>query len=254
MASYLVPGFPATLFEVLADRLGAELVLESCGSGPDPGHDPFRDGTYDLGWICAPSYVDLNRAPEPSVRLVGAAWVPDDPAAQGQPVYFSDLVAAPDCEADSLADLSGLRIGCNDHMSLSGNHALQIALRERGEDPGGFADLIFTGGHQTSLDLLLTGELDAAVIDSIVRIARARREPEVAALRVVERLGPWPVQALVARTDMAGAEVEALCGRLLAVAAEPEVERQLHAAGLLGFVTIGDDHFEPVRAALADQV
>ena len=40
------------------------------------------------------------------------------------------------------------------------------------------------------------------LVDSVVRTSRARHDPAVAALRIVERLGPWPVQPLVARADL----------------------------------------------------
>ena len=58
-------------------------------------------------------------------------------------------------------DLAGARIGCNDQISLSGHHALRFELEERGEDPDTFAELVFTGGHHRSLDLVVAGELDA---------------------------------------------------------------------------------------------
>jgi phosphonate transport system substrate-binding protein len=183
--------------------------------------------------------------------LVGVAWVPDDPDAHGLPVYFADLLVPPGSSLASFEDLAGCRIGCNDPVSLSGHHSLRIAMRDRGHDPDTFAELIFTGGHQTSLDLLLAGELDAAVIDSVVRTARSRRESAVAELRVLERLGPWPVQALVARADLDRATVDSFRERLLKVESAQEVREELRRAALLGFVPVGTDYIEPVRIALA---
>lgn len=252
MVSYLTPGFPDFLFEAFARVLDAELELVSEVSGPTPDDDPFREGRFDLGWMCSTAYVGLVLdADEPSVRPVGVAWVPDDPGAKGAPVYFGDLVVRPDSEIGSLAELAGRRIACNDPVSLSGHYSLRFALTESGADPDTFADLVFTGGHQRSIDRLLGGEFDAAVIDSVVRVTRARHDDAVAELKVVERLGPWPVQPLVARTDLPGDVVERVKQTLLDANSLPDVAAALEAAALSALVPVEIDHYTPVRHALA---
>ena len=149
----MTPGFPVTLFEALAAEIGAELHLVQTQSGPSPDEDPFRDGRFDLGWVCSTSFVDLNlRSEVPSVQLAGVAWIPDDPDSGGRPCYFGDVLVAADSGFERLDDLAGCRIGCNDPISLSGHHALRFTLQARGYDPDTFAELAFTGGHHASLD------------------------------------------------------------------------------------------------------
>lgn len=252
LLSYMTPGFPASLFEAFGAVIGAEVDFEQELSGPAPGVDPFADGSADLGWICSTSYVDLaTRTPEPSIGLAGVAWVPDDPDVGGRPVYFGDLVTRADAGFATLADLAGRRIGCNDPVSLSGHHALRFALRDRRFDPDGFAELVFTGGHHRSLDLVAAGELDAAVVDSVVRTGRSRIDPGVAALVVVERLGPWPVQPLVARSTLPAEDLARVRRLLLEAADTPVVRRELAAASLLGLVEVGPDHYDLVRRSMA---
>jgi ABC-type phosphate/phosphonate transport system substrate-binding protein len=247
------PGFPAAMFERFAEFLGADLELETELSGPKPGDDPFADGRFDLGWVCSTSFVDLaTREPDPSVQLAGVAWVPDDPDSEGRPVYFGDVVVRAQSPVESLSELAGARIGCNDEVSLSGHHALRFELAERGEDPDAFAELVFTGGHRRSLDMVISGELDAAVVDSVVRIGRARREPHVASLRVITRLGPWPVQPLVARADMPDHQVTGLRDRLLAANDDPGVRRLLAASAITELVAVDASHYDTVRAAMAN--
>lgn len=251
LVSYLSPGFPAALFEAVGAALGAEVHFERATSGPAPHEDPFADGTYDLGWVCSTSFVDLTtRGPRPSVRLVGVGWVPADPGSGGRPVYFGDLVVRPDTAVASLTDLRGARIACNDVVSLSGHHALRLALEARGEPPD-FADLVFTGGHHRSLAALIAGQVDAAVIDSIVRTGRARSDPEVAGLRVVDRLGPWPTQPLVARDDLDPGLVAMVRDTVLDLNDRPDVRAELARAALDRFVAVGDDHCAPVRTAFS---
>ncbi|MEM9893897.1 MAG: PhnD/SsuA/transferrin family substrate-binding protein, partial [Actinomycetota bacterium] len=246
--SYMTPGFPVPLFASMAGALGADLHLVTDRSGPDPAADPFAAAHYDLGWICSTSYVGLALGtPEPSVELAGVAWVPDDPDNGGRPVYFGDLVVRPDSRVDRLADLSGARIGCNDHVSLSGHYALRWAAADAGLDPDSFAELVFTGGHHRSLDLLLAGELDAVVVDSVVRSQRTRTDRPVADLRLVDRLGPWPTQPLVARSGLDDSAVARARQGLLAAADQPPLAALLRASALTGLVEVDPDHYDPVR-------
>jgi ABC-type phosphate/phosphonate transport system substrate-binding protein len=248
--SYMSPGFPESLFELLARIMDVELHFERETSGPPADEDPFRDGRFDLGWVCSTSFVDLALGDrDPSVRLAGVAWVPDDPDSQGRPVYFGDLCVAPGSGVEALADLAGARIACNDVVSLSGHHALRIAIEGLGEDSRDFAELVFTGGHHNSLDALLAGEVDACVVDSVVRIGRGRHDAAVDDLRVIARLGPWPVQPLVARRDLDPELVAEVRQALLEANEDPEVVDALRDAALTRLVPVDDTHYAPVREA-----
>lgn len=252
LLSYMAPGFPHSLFEMVADLIDADVSFDEERSGPEPGFDPFRAGAAELGWVCSTSFVQLAlSAADPSVRLVGVAWVPDDPDSHDLPVYFGDLTVPAGSPLSHLAELGGARIGCNDPVSLSGHHALRIALIEQGHNPDSFAELVFTGGHQQSLDMLAAGQLDAAVVDSVVRGVRSVSDPAVAALRVIDRLGPWPVQPLVASTTVASGEVRRIRDRLLTANDDPGMQHELRRAGLRRFVAVGPDHYRLVDEAMA---
>ncbi|NNF54530.1 MAG: PhnD/SsuA/transferrin family substrate-binding protein [Acidimicrobiales bacterium] len=251
LVSYLAPGFPAALFQLVAERLNAELTLIETTSGPPPGEDPFADGTFDIGWICSTSFVDLAlRAAEPSVVLTGIGWTPRDDDSAGRPVYFGDLAVRCTSPVRGLADLRGARIGCNDPVSLSGHYAVRFAIDDLGEDPDSFADLIFTGGHRRSLDAVLAGEVDAAVVDSIVLTSCRSVDPAMQSLRVVQRLGPWPVQPLVARADLNEVEISRIRRVLLELNEDPIVLAALKDAALVGFVPTAADHYGIVRSAM----
>ncbi len=244
------PGFPRSLFETLADMIDADVEYDETQSGPSPGVDPFKAGEADLGWICSTSFVDLGmRGSEPTIGLAGVAWVPDDPDSNGRPVYFGDLVTRADSGIETFEDLEGVTVGCNDEISLSGNFSLTFALEDRGLPPN-FVNRVMTGGHHTSLDLLIAGEIDAATVDSVVRTARARADDRIADLHIIERLGPWPVQPLVARSTMSAEEVAEVRRLLLEATSLPEVQAELNAACLTNLVEVGPDHYAPVREAM----
>lgn len=241
-----------SLFERITEAIDADLDYDDTKSGPAPGEDPFRAGLAELGWICSTSFVDLAlRSPDPSVALAGVAWVPDDDDAEGRPVYFGDVVVPQDSPIESLDDLGGRSIACNDRVSLSGHMAIRIALHDLGHDPETFVDLRFTGGHHASLDQVAAGSVDVAVVDSVVRTSRSRVDPEIADLRIVARLGPWPVQPLVASTALPAAVVAHVRDALLATNDDPLMQSELDAASLLRFVPVDDDHYQRVREALS---
>ncbi len=247
----MAPGFPHSLFERIGAIVGAEVEFVETSSGPLPGEDPFASGEADLGWICSTSYVRLAlSSATPSVKLAGIAWLPNDPDSAGSPVYFGDLVTRREGAVASLNDLRGAKIGCNDVTSLSGHYALRFALDDLGEDPDEFADLVFTGGHRRSLDAVLAGDLDAAVVDSVVRINASASDAAIRDLHVVERLGPWPVQPLVARADLDDAVVAQIADQLMAAATDPDLQEELAAASLQGLTRIEADHYAGIDAAM----
>jgi ABC-type phosphate/phosphonate transport system substrate-binding protein len=90
--TYLAPSLPIELFELVAE-------LDS--------DDPFAAGEFDVGFVCAPPFLWLRARRPPSVELVGAGWVFDDPRANGAPVYFSDVIVAASSAARTFADLRG---------------------------------------------------------------------------------------------------------------------------------------------------
>ena len=251
LITYMTPGFPKSLFEAIGACLDADIEYETEASGPIPGQNPFldEDGT-ELGWICSTSFVDIaSTGDNASIQLVGVAWVPDDPDSAGRPVYFGDIVTRADSDISSFDDLSGKRVGCNDLVSLSGHYALNFELERRELGPE-YLEKVFTGGHQASLTAVANGELDAAVVDSVVRTTRALTDPTVADMAIVDRLGPWPTQPLVARISLDEHTVGEVRDRLLKAAQDGDLQQELRAAGLSHLVEVDAEHYRPVREAM----
>ncbi len=73
----------------------------------------------------------------------------------------------------------------------------------------------------------------------------------MAGLRVVTRLGPWPVQPLVASSTLDDSIVSQVRDALLASNADLAMQAELRAASLTGFVPVDANHYLPIRSALA---
>ena len=150
------------------------------GSGPvRGGEDPFSMGAADVGFMCAPSFLWLREAENPSVELAGAAPVFRDDRTPGRPVYFSEVVVNRKRCIRSFVGLRGRSFAYNDPCSLSGYYNLLKKLSEMGEDRSFFDRIVCSRSHLNSLRMVAGGEVDAAAIDSNVLRLSVRSNPEL---------------------------------------------------------------------------
>lgn len=191
--------------------------------------DPFSRGDADVGFMCAPSFLWLLEHETPPVELLRAAPVFRDGRAPGRPVYFSELVVRRDSPAGSFLDLRGRSWAYNDPCSLSGYYNLLKKLADMGKDEGFFGRTCCSGSHLNSLEMVVGGEVDAAIIDSNVLRSRLQAAPELRErLRVIETWGPFPIQPAVLRSGL-----------------HPELKNRLRAA----LLTIGEGGHAPPSLA-----
>ena len=244
-ATWLAPGLPLELFEIVATAvaasLGTEALLESRTdtSGPDPDDDPFARDEIDLGFLCAPSYRQLAARTPSSVRLVGAAPVFADERNEGRPVYFAELVVRDHDDASSLADLAHARIGFNDHQSMSGLIALRERLAQLDLDES-FVSLVHTGGHRQSLQMLADQKIDGASIDSNTLLDIGTLP---AGVRVLETWGPFPVQPIVVRSSLLDKTREVMATTLLGLHLDPDTARALRRYNVQRFAPVSEDDY-----------
>jgi len=211
LLTYLSPGLPFGLYQVVADYLAASLGHEvavasapdGSGSGPGPGvPNPFASGEADVGFVCAPSYRWMSRGASPTVELLGAAPCHDDPRCEGRPVYFAEVVTRKDAGPTRFEELDGARVVYNDPASLSGYHCLLGALDERSlRAESFFSTFEPSGSHHRSLELIIEGRADAAAIDAnVLNAARSLGLP--LPISTVCTLGPFPIQPIVVRRGL----------------------------------------------------
>src|SRR5262245_11551137 len=257
--TYLTPSIPKSLFAYLTAYLGEQLGMRTelevvmTHSGPPPHlPDPFASGELDLAFCCAPTYIWLKDQAVPSVDLVPFGLVFEDPRTAGRPVTFSDIVVRADHPARSFADLVTARWGFNDHESLSGYYSVLQTAVEHGADRTFMSRLRHTRGHLNSLRWLREGTIDAAAIDSVVVALRWQQERALRTeLRIVQGLGPWPIQPTIMRRSLPArlkARLTAAMGRLAATRERREALRQWQIAGV---APVTDADFNVERAALA---
>jgi ABC-type phosphate/phosphonate transport system substrate-binding protein len=246
LITYLSPSVPAGLYELIARDLAeqcgvkTDLTFEERISGPLAGdEDPFASGAADIGFVCSPSFRFFNRS-ERVVELLPLP-VPSDPRAAGNPVYFADVVVSESSKVRRFADLRGTRWAYNDRNSKSG--WFSMADRCAPESPVQFfSELIASGSHLRSLDLVSSDDADAAAIDSNVLRMRTH------SLRVIDSWGPFPIQPTVIRAA-ASDETKRRVGNALLTIHERH-EEPLARFGLLRFVTGNEAGYWPAGSRL----
>ncbi len=253
--SYLSPGIPRTFFEAVVEHvrqaLGqrASLSLETRVSGPMRGtEDPFSRGEADVGFMCGPSFFWLRESEEPPVELLLAAPVFGDARAPGRPVYFSELVVRRDSLARSFLDLRGGSWAYNDPCSLSGYYNVLKKLARMGEDLEFFSRTYCSGSHLKSMEMVVCGAVDAAIIDSNVLRIKLQSNPELGErLRVIETWGPFPIQPVVIRSNLHPRLKERLLAALLNIG---ENSPSLTDFGLERFVPVTYEHYAAEKDVL----
>jgi phosphonate transport system substrate-binding protein len=243
--TYLPPSIPQALFEALADHvqraLGHERVslrVESQASGPQKGGEcsSFAEEA-DVAFMCAPSFMWLRDLQPPPVELLGVLPVFDDERNQGKPVYFCDVVVRNDAPIHAFSELEGRSWAYNDVCSLSGYYSLLDKLVQSGADEGFFDNILCFGSHLNSIEAVLSGEAEAAAIDSNVLRIRFREAPDLRyKLRVIESWGPYPIQPVVVSTVLNPELKQRLRAAFLATEQDQQTRRTLKQFGLSRFV------------------
>lgn len=185
LVAYLGPVADAVAEQVvprLEASLGVGIRFDPDAPGSERWNAIVRGGA-SIMWMCGYITRRLVDSGRLEVEIVAA---PVAPAEEG-PVYHSVIVAR---DAETLHDLAGTRCVINEVDSWSGCHALGAHIAGAGLPLPYFSEVIESGGHAASLEILRAGGGDCAAIDSTVwnRVPDAARH----GLRVVGRTRDWP--------------------------------------------------------------
>jgi phosphonate transport system substrate-binding protein len=207
----------------------------------------FDTGAIDCCWICGLPYVWKADRGQPELELLAAPMMQGD-RYQAQPVYFSDVVVGRASSFHSFADLRGTRWAYNEPGSHSGFNVVRSHLARLGETSGYFGQAIAAGAHQTSLRLLLAGEIDATAIDSTVLEAELQDHPDIAErIRVIGTLGSSPIPPWTILRQVPEQLRVAVRSVLLDMHNNPAGRRLLATERMARFVPVDDRFYDAIR-------
>lgn len=240
--------------DALAAYLSEHLQLPVAfadGVASEACYQMLDDGKIHLCWICGLPYVNRADRPGTPIELL-AAPVMKGERYGGRPIYYSDVVVRRDSPFKSFADLRGASWAFNDAGSHSGYCVVRHHLSTLGHESEFFGQLVASGAHRNSLELVLAGKVDASAIDTTVLEWEYHHRPEIKrTLRTVEILGPSPIPPLVILNEVADGYRKQIRSLLLELHMNQR-GRNLLALGLLErFVSVNDADYDPIRVMAA---
>jgi phosphonate transport system substrate-binding protein len=247
-ATYLAPCVrPA--YQAVADEVGRRLGL-TAELVTGRSLRQIAEGQFDVSFICSPPYIELASASPPAAYVL-AAPVLTDPAFGGRPAYRSDVIVRADSRFQSFADLRGASWAFNEPSSFSGYYAIRARLAALGERDGYFGAAVRAGWHERAITMVADALVDASAIDcQVLSIVLAAKPKLGARLRVIDSIGPAPIQPVVASGRL-DAELRGRVQKaLLDLTANPAVAGVLKRAGLERFVVATDADYDPIRVLL----
>jgi len=249
VGTYLAPNV-LPVYRVVTEELGrrldvaAELVVET-------DYESCARDENDVCFVCSLPYVVFERRGiSPAVPVAAPVLTGD--RYHGRPVYFSDVIVRRDSPFRSFLDLRGRSWAYNEPLSHSGYGITRHHLLELGETDGFFGRVVEAGFHEESIRLVAAGEIDASAIDSQVLAIALRDDPALrGALRVIEALGPSPIQPVAVSRRLPSELRERIREILVSLHRDPAVRRRLAVGLVERFEAVDTAFYDPIRAMLA---
>jgi phosphonate transport system substrate-binding protein len=244
-ATFLAPNM-RPFYQFIADYVGRQLGLPS---RLFTGHSftQFAQGEADVGFICGLPYVRLVEERPLSVTLL-AAPVLQGERFQNKPIYYSDVIVRRDSPYQSFADLRGCIWAYNEPDSQSGYNITLHHLANINETTAYFGEFVQAGAHQQAIRLICEGQVEAAAIDCQVLAVEMRQRPELAPqIKVIDALGPSPIQPVVAATHLPTSLQTEIQTVLLALADDPAAADALAYGFVQRFTAVADADYDDIR-------
>jgi phosphonate transport system substrate-binding protein len=245
LAPNMLPVYRFTM-EYLSRQLGCEIELAV-------GLDYDEIFQADLAFICGLPYV-LYTAPYLANASIEALVAPvlQGERFQKRPIYFSDVIVRQDSPFQSFADLRGCSWAYNEPQSQSGYGITRYWLAKLGETHGYFSEVVQSGFHQKSIEMVCNGEVDASAIDAQVLAVELRDRPQLGGqVRVIDSLGPSSIQPLAAASRLPTALKQDIQTILAEIHHDPTGRVVLDKGFIDHFVAVSDTDYNDIRAMLA---
>ncbi|MEP0944120.1 MAG: PhnD/SsuA/transferrin family substrate-binding protein [Rhizobiaceae bacterium] len=163
------------------------------------------------------------------------------------PNYSSAVIVQKDHEAQNLEQFrEGSRFAFNSSNSLSGYRCM-TPLVGRPED--WFGEMIKSGGHRKSADMVADGRADIAAIDALCWHLYAQIQPEQAAqLRVLQWTPSLPGLPYITNNNWTGVELQSMRFALGDAVSEMANSKHNHLLQLRGVTHLNAAKYAPIRS------
>ncbi|HBU69663.1 MAG TPA: phosphate/phosphite/phosphonate ABC transporter substrate-binding protein [Elusimicrobia bacterium] len=196
----------------------------------------------DLAFVCAGPYVEGHS--DFGLELLAA------PQVKGKSVYYAYIIVPKNSHARSLRALRGKKFAFTDPSSNTGKIVPEYMLRQMKETPESFfGKVIYTYGHDKSIEAVADGLVDGASVDSLIwEYMDKKSKGEISAkTRIVEKSQPYGIPPLVVRKGIDPELKAKIKGIFLNAHNYPECEKLLEGMMIEKFIDIDDSAYDSVR-------
>lgn len=166
------------------------------------------------------------------------------------PTYKSFIITREDTGIETVADLEGKKFAWVDPASSSGYlfpraHLVQETGIENESLDDYFDQVIYSGGHDSSVRAVINGDVDAAsVSDSQIQKMEAAEYPGIENIKVVTETRPIPRSPEAVRSDLPQSLKTAITFAYVSFNDEPFLTDHNY---LDGFILVDDEAYDVVR-------
>jgi phosphonate transport system substrate-binding protein len=206
-------------------------------------NDLLINGQIDAAFLCSGGYVRAEKSLANEILVV--------PVIGGKTAYYAYLIVHRNSAVRDFADLRGRSFAFTDPLSNTGWLFPASRLAELGATPAGFfSRIIYTYGHDRSIEAVAHGIVEGASVDSLVYDYFAKTAPErVKETRIIERSPPFGMPPVVVSPKVAPALRDKLRIVLLSMHRDAEGLRILQTLSIDRFTPADEGDYESVRQA-----
>lgn len=195
IATFLSPSL-FQVYQFISEYIGRTLGVETeLITGQSYGQ--IQKNEFDLSFVCGLPYVLLTDERPGGIEPLAAPVLKGE-RYQNRPIYYSDVITKTEAPWDSFAEMRGRSWAYNEPKSQSGYGITLYTLLSMGETGGFFGEVVESGFHQKSIQMVAEGEVDGSAIDSHLLEVYLREHPGLGErIKIIDALGPSTIQPLV---------------------------------------------------------
>jgi phosphonate transport system substrate-binding protein len=230
----------AAITQRIADGLGVRARLVHLPSYRQVLNE-FSEGRIDAAFVGSLVYGKLRRR----MNVVPLAR----PESGGNSIYRGVIVVRRGAGIGAFADIKGKRFAYVPDTSAGELFPRAKVIEEGGAWPGFFSTVVKAQSHQSAIDLVLSGAVDAAAVkDLVLRRAQASSAVAKRELLVLSTSDAFPENALVVAVSVSEKDRSALRTMLLSLDKEKEGKEALRRLGADRMVPSTDEEYAAMYA------
>ncbi len=156
----------------------------------------IKDSKTDIAYVCGSTYTILKDKNNAKLLAI--------PILNGDDKYYAYIIALKNSKYKNLLDFKNKIFAFTDTDSTSGSITPTYYILKHGFPINNFfQNLIYTYDHGESIQAVIDGFVDGASVDSLVYTQYAKKYPnKIKKLKIVQKIGPFTISPIVARSDL----------------------------------------------------